>query len=97
MLNHAGDMPALRHFRKGERGDKSDFIGTWSRCRGMMEGTGAVFLQRDRFDPLDFFAGERELFGLEVFFHVLSARGAGQREHADLLGKAKDDLCDTGA
>ncbi|MBI2360054.1 MAG: hypothetical protein HYV04_14365, partial [Deltaproteobacteria bacterium] len=32
-----------------------------------------AFLHRDRFNPLDFFAGERELFGLEVFFHMLLA------------------------
>ena len=50
-------------------------------------------LQRDRFNPLDFFGGKYELFGLEVFFHVLLAGGSGQRQHADLHGKPKDDLC----
>jgi hypothetical protein len=50
------------------------------------------FLQGDGFDPLDFFGGERELFGPEVFFHMLWARGSGQREHPDLHGKPKDDL-----
>ena len=53
---------------------------------------GVFTLQRDRFNPLDFFAGERELFGLEVFFHMLLTRGSGQWEHADLHGKPKDDL-----
>ena len=36
------------------------------------------------------------MFGLEVFFHMLLARGSGQREHADLHGKPKDDLRGTG-
>ena len=54
--------------------------------------TPLVVLQGDRFNPLDFVGGECELFGLEVFFHVLLARGSGQREHADLHGKPKDDL-----
>ncbi len=57
---------------------------------------GVFSLQRDRFNPLDFFGGECELFGLEVFFHMLLARGSGQREHPDLHGKPKDDLCGTG-
>ena len=56
---------------------------------------GVFFLQRDRFNPLDFFAGERKLFGLEVFFHMLLARGSGQWEHAALHGKAKNDLSGT--
>ena len=56
-----------------------------------------VVLQGDRFNPLDFFGGECELFRLEVFFHVLLACGSGQREHADLHGKAKDDLGGTRA
>ena len=56
---------------------------------------GVFTLQRDRFDPLDFFAGERQLFGLEVFFHMLLARGSGQWKHADLHGKAKDYLSGT--
>src|SRR3989304_2163996 len=42
-VQQAGDTPALHHFRPGEKGDKSDFIGTWPRCRGMTEGTGAGF------------------------------------------------------
>ena len=54
-------------------------------------------LQGDRFNPRDFFGGEGELFGLEVLFHMLLARGSGQREHADLHGKPKDDLCGTSA
>ena len=40
-------------------------------------------------------SGECELFGLEVFFHMLLARGSGQREHPDLHGKPKNDLCGT--
>ncbi len=40
-------------------------------------GNRCGVLQRDCFDPLDFFAGEHELFGLEVFFHMLLARGSG--------------------
>jgi hypothetical protein len=49
-------------------------------------------LQPDRFNPLDVFGGECELFGLEVFFPMLWARGAGQREYPDLHGEPKDDL-----
>jgi hypothetical protein len=56
-------------------------------------GAGAFSLQRDCFNPLDFFGGEREVFGLEVLFHMLLARGSGQREHSDLHGKPKDNLC----
>ena len=52
-------------------------------------------LQRDRFNPLDFFGGECELFGLQVLCHMLLARGSGKREHADLHRKPKDDLCGT--
>ena len=65
------------------------FSLSW-RCRH--ECRHPVGLQGDRFNPLNFFGGERELFRLEVFFHVLLACGSGQREHADLHGKAKDDL-----
>ena len=53
------------------------------------------FSQRDCFDSLDFFVGERELPGLEVFFHVLLVRGSGQRQHADQHREAKDDLRDS--
>ncbi len=66
---------------KRKKRAKYNFIGTLSRYRWMTEGTcaGFSFLERDRFNPLDFPAGERELFGLEVFFHMLLARGSGQR------------------
>ena len=64
--------------------------------RVLVAPSNPAFLHRDGFNPLDFFAGERELFGLEVFFHMLLARGSGQREHPDLHGKAKDDLRGTG-
>ena len=56
-----------------------------------------VFLERDAFNPRDLFGGECELFGLEVLFHMLLARGSGQREHPDLHGKTEDDLCGTRA
>lgn len=97
LLNDAGHALALHHFRKGERGGQVGFYrdivplprdDRRNRC-------AVFFLQRDRFNPLDFFAGERELFGLEVFFHMLLTRGSGQWEHADLHGKAKDDLSGT--
>ena len=52
----------------------------------------AIFLPRDLFNPLDFLAGECELFGLKILFHMLLARRSGQRQHADLHGKAKDNL-----
>ena len=79
-----GQVPFYRDIVPLPRDDGSN------RCR--------VFtLQRDRFNPLDFFAGEHELFGLEVFFHMLLTRGSGQWEHADLHGKAKDDLSGTRA
>jgi hypothetical protein len=51
-----------------------------------MNGCGVFFLQGDHFDPLAFFDGERELFGLEVFFHMSLARGSGQREHPKSFG-----------
>jgi hypothetical protein len=51
------------------------------------------FLQGDGFDPPDFFGGERALFGPEVFFHMLLARGPGQGQHPDLHGKSKNNLC----
>ena len=50
-------------------------------------------LQRDRFNPPDFFGGERETFGLEILFHMFFARGASQREHLDLHRKPKNNLC----
>jgi hypothetical protein len=45
-------------------------------------------LQRDRFNSLDFFGSERELFGLEVFFHTLPARGSGLISSQKSAGKA---------
>src|SRR5438445_13683046 len=53
-------------------------------------------LQRDRFNPPDVFGGMVEPFGLEIFFHMLWVRGAGQREHPDLHGEPEDDLRDPG-
>jgi hypothetical protein len=53
------------------------------------------FLQRDRFNPLDFFIRECQLFSFEVLFHMLSARGSSQWEHPDLHGKSKNNLCGT--
>jgi len=44
------------------------------------------------FDPPEFFGRERELLGYGVFFHMLLARGSGQRQHADLLSEAEDNL-----
>jgi hypothetical protein len=52
-------------------------------------------LHPDRFDHLHIVVGEGKLFGLEIFFHVLRVRGAGQGEHPDLYRKSKDDLCET--
>ncbi len=73
----------------------NDFITAEANNSCLTTMVGGVSLQRDRFNPLDFFGGECELFGLEVFFHMLLARGSGQREHPDLHGKPKDDLCGT--
>ena len=39
--------------------------------------------------------GEFQMFGLEVLLHVSFARGSGQRQHADLHGKPKNDLSGT--
>jgi len=97
-LNDAGDELALHHFRKGERDKSTCYRDMVPLPRGDRRNRcGGFTLQRDRFDPLDFFAGEREMFGLEVFFHMLLARGSGQWEHADLHGKPKDDLSGTRA
>jgi hypothetical protein len=60
-------------------------------------GCGVFLLHRDHFNPLHFFGGEREPFGGEVFFHMLFTGRAGQRQHADLLGKAKNHLRRAGA
>ena len=53
-------------------------------------------LHPDRFDHLHVFGSESELFSLEIVFHMLRVRGAGQREHPDLHRKSKHDLCKTG-
>jgi len=37
------------------------------------------------------------MFRLEIIFHMLRVRGAGQREHPDLHRKPKDDLRETGS
>ena len=60
------------------------------------ESLGASGLYPDRFDHLHVFSGEGELFRLEILFHMLLVRGAGQREHPDLHRKPKDDLRETG-
>jgi hypothetical protein len=52
------------------------------------------WLHPDRFDPPDVFRRKDELFGFEVFFHMLGICRSGQRQHPDLHGKPKDDLCD---
>ena len=56
----------------------------------------ASWLHPDRFDQPHVFSGEGKLFSLEIVFHMLRVRGAGQREHPDLHRKPKDDLCKTG-
>ena len=56
----------------------------------------ASCLHPDGFDHLHVFSGEGKLFSLEIIFHMLRVRGAGQRKHPDLHGKPKDDLCKTG-
>ena len=48
-------------------------------------------------NPLDFFSGERKLFGLQIFLHMLRVRRAGQGQHPDLHRKPKNDLRDAGA
>jgi hypothetical protein len=63
--------------------------------RKRAKARAAFLLERDRFNPLDFFAGECELLDLEVLSHMLLACGSSQRQHADLHGKPKDDLCRT--
>ena len=60
------------------------------------ESFGASGLHPDRFDHLHVFSGEGELFRLEIIFHMLRVRGAGQRKHSDLHRKPKHDLCETG-
>ena len=56
-----------------------------------------VALHTDRLNPLDVFGGECELFSLEVFFHMLWVRGAGQWQHSDMHGEREDDLGGTSA
>src|SRR5438445_13467222 len=73
----------------------NDFITAEAKNSCLTPCSCIFSLQRDRFNPPDVFGGECELFGLEVFFHMLWARGSGQREHPDVHGKPKDDLCDT--
>ena len=63
----------------------------------MFRRTGVFLLYRDHLDPLELFFGERELLGLQVFSHVLLARGSGQRQHANLHGEPEDDLRGGGA
>jgi hypothetical protein len=46
-----------------------------------MKNPGLI-LQRDGFDPRDFFSGKRELFGLEVFFHMLLLQARRKRTFA---------------
>ena len=74
---------------------KTEKYAMVSRRLSLIERCRIFFLQRDRFNPPDFFGGECELFGLQVFFHMMLARGSGQREHPDLHGKPKDDLYGT--
>ena len=56
----------------------------------------ASCLHPDRFNQPHVISGEGKLFSLEIIFHMLRVRGAGQREHPDLHCKPKDDLCKTG-
>jgi len=54
-------------------------------------------LHPDHFYHLQVFSREGELFSLQIFFHMLLVRSAGQREHPDLHRKPKDDLRETGS
>src|SRR5574341_475688 len=54
-------------------------------------------LQPDRFDLLNVGGSKNELVDFEILFHMLRARGPGQREHPDLHGESKDDLRNTGS
>jgi hypothetical protein len=66
--------------------------------RGAHDAKAGVFcLHGEHFNLLEFSAGERQLFGLEVFSHMLLTRGSGQRQHANLHGEAEDDLGGSGA
>jgi hypothetical protein len=62
----------------------------------MIDVPRLLSLDRDHFNLPDLFAGERKPFGLEVFYHMLLARGSGQRQHADLHGEPEDDLRGSG-
>jgi len=55
----------------------------------------ASCLHPDRFNQPHVISGEGKLFSLEIIFHMLRVRGAGQREHPNLHRKPKDDLCKT--
>lgn len=73
----------------------------FSLCRGrhgrMIELIGPFALYRDHFNLLDLFAGECQLFGLEVFCHMFWARSSSQRQHAALHGEPENDLRGSGA
>ncbi len=78
-----------------ERRESSFFAG---QRRGTHDRTNRAFaLYRDHFNLLDLFAGERQLFGLEIFYHMFLARSSGQRQHADLHGEPENDLRRSGA
>ena len=64
----------------------------WQRRVTHDSNNRAFSLYRDHFNLLDLFAGERQLFGLEVFYHMFLARSSGQRQHADLHGEPENDL-----
>lgn len=60
-----------------------------------LEYRGTACSHSDCFDHLHVFSGEGELFSLEILFHMLWVRRAGQREHPHLHRKPKDDLRET--
>ena len=52
----------------------------------------SILLETDGFDQRQLIRRQREPLALEIFFHMLLVRRAGEGLHADLLGKAEDEL-----
>ena len=100
-LERSSHLPGgfqIRHCTLGIYQGSAIELAFWHPASGMPEYglcRLSFLLQPDRLKLLNFFSGEGELFGLEVFFHVLWVCSSGQREHPDVHGKPKDDLRDT--
>ena len=55
---------------------------------------GMVSCRDQTLDSLDFFGLQTKIEDVEIGPHVVGVGGAGQRDHADVEGKAEDNLAD---